>query len=181
MFALTAISLLFYKPNCMSNILENRVSTTFTPDELEKLSTQRKALMAVIKPKTVALNEAELASLSSMAVDNFVFVQETVKTSDEEGMALLPPAIAALVPELQKDADFYDQLDVEEAMMEDLITRIRHTKRLVAHESYNMANRIYGLYQSLAESGVPGAAARYNILKDRYKDNGGGRPAEEQR
>lgn len=164
----------------MSNILENRVSTTFTKDELTDLTSQRNALMAILKPKTVALTEDELKNLSSMAVDNFVFVQETVKTTDAEGVSILPPAIAAMIPELQTDVTFYDQLDTEEAMLEDLLTRIRHTKRLVAHESYKVANNVYSLYQTLAGSGVPGAAARYNILKDRYKDNGGGgRPVEE--
>lgn len=160
----------------MSNILENRVSTSFTQEELTKLGDQRKALMLILKPKTVALTDDELKSLSSMAVDNFVFVQETVKTTDAEGVSLLPPAIAAMVPELQTDVTFYGQLDTEEAMLEDLLTRIRHTKRLVAHESYNVANNVYGLYQSLSGAGVPGAAARYNILKERYKDNGAGRP-----
>lgn len=57
---------------------------------------------------------------------------------------------------------------------------IRHTKRVVAHESYSVANKVYELYQVLSESGVPGAAARYNILKERYKDNAGGRPLDEQ-
>ena len=74
--------------------MENRVSTTFTPDELSKLATQRKALLAVIQPKTVALNEEELSSLSSISVDNFVFVKEAVTVSDEDAAAMLPPAIA---------------------------------------------------------------------------------------
>lgn len=160
----------------MSNVLENRVSTSFTPDELAKLATQRNALMDILKPKTVALNEEELKSLSSMAVDNFVFVQETVKTTDAEGKSLLPPHIALMVPEMETDVTFYNQLDAEEAMMEDLLTRIRHTKRLVAHESYSVANSVYGYYQNLSADGVPGAAARVNILKDRYKGNGPGRP-----
>lgn len=163
----------------MANILENRVSATFTKDELTQLATQRNALMAILKPKTLALTEDELKTLSSMAVDNFVFVQEAVKTTDAEGVSLLPPAIANLVPEMQTDVLFYEQLATEETLLEDLLTRIRHTKRLVAHESYNVANSVYILYQTLAEKGVPGAAARYNLLKERYKDNGGGRPADE--
>ena len=163
----------------MSNILENRVSATFNKDEVAELAAQRNALMAVIKPKTVALNDVELGSLGSISVDNFVFVKETLKTTDAEGVSLLPPSVAGLVPELAKDVIFYEQLDAEETAMEDLLTRIRHTKRLVAHESYKVANSVYEKYQSLAEDGVPGAASRYNTLKGRYKDNGsGGRSAE---
>jgi hypothetical protein len=160
----------------MKNVIENRVSATFTKDELADMLDKRKDLMAIIKPKTIALNDEELASLGSMAVDNFVFVKETLKTTDEEGVALLAPGIAAMVPEFTIDVAFFDQLAAEEAAMEDLLTRIRHTKRLVAHESYKVANSVYGQYQSLAEDGIPGAAARFNLLKERYKGNGPGRP-----
>jgi hypothetical protein len=166
------------KHNSMSNVLENRVSTTFAKEELDKMAAQRNSFMAIIKPKTVALNETELSSLSSISVDNFVFVKDTVTATDAEGAALLPPAIATLAIELDKDVTFYEQLDAEEATLTDVLTRLQHTKRLVAHESYMVANAIYEQYQSLANAGVPGAATRYNILKERYKHNGGGRPAE---
>ena len=161
------------------NILNNRVSTTFTEDELTRLATQHKTLMEILKPKTVALTPDELKDLSGIAVDNFVFVNETKDVTDAEGISLLPPSTADMVPELHIDVTFYQQLGFEEKMLEDLLTRIRHTRRLVAHESYNVANSVYKKFQSLAEDGVPGAMARYNVLKERYKDNGGGRPTDE--
>lgn len=163
----------------MANILENRVSNSFTKEELDQLGTHRKNLMAIVKPKTVALNADELSSLGSISVDNFVFVKDTLTSADAEGVALLPPAIGGLVTELKTDVTFFEQLDSEEAALTDLLTRIQHTKRVVAHESYKVANAIYEQYQALAAAGVPGATSRYNLLKERYKNNGAGRTAEE--
>lgn len=163
----------------MANVMENRISTTFTETELNELASARTAYMNVIKAKTVALTGDELFSLSSMAVSNFVFVKDTLQASDAEGISLLPPAMAALVSEATKDAAMFAQLDAEELMLQDMLTRIQHTKRLSAHEAYNASVKLYQQYQVLAEAGVPGAATRHNALKDRFKDNGGGRPAAE--
>lgn len=162
----------------MANIFENRVSTTFTQEELDQLTVQQTEYMKFIKPKTLALTQPELESLSSMAVDNFVFVKEALEATDAEGAALIAASVATMVPELEKDVTFFNQLNAQEALLTDLLTRVQHTKRVVAHESYNVANAIYGQYQSLASIGTPGAVSRYNKLKERYEDNGGGRPAE---
>jgi hypothetical protein len=133
--------------------------------------------MNILRSKTLALTAEELSSLSSMAVSNFVFVKDTLQASDPEGLSLLPPAIAALVPEAGKDASVFTQFDAEELLLLDLLTRVQHTKRVAAHEAYNVATKVYEQYQMLAEAGVPGAITRYNALKERFKDNGGGRPA----
>ena len=69
----------------MANIFENRVSTTFTQEELDQLAAQQTEYMKFIKPKTIALTQPELESLSSIAVDNFVFVKEALNVSDSEG------------------------------------------------------------------------------------------------
>jgi hypothetical protein len=99
-----------------------------------------------------------------------------LNATDNEGRALVAGAFAALVPELAKDVALFEQLDAEEMQLTDLLTRIQHTKRVAAHESYKVATQLYGQYQSLTEAGVPGAVTRYNMLKERFKDNGGGRP-----
>lgn len=56
---------------------------------------------------------------------------------------------------------------------------VQHTRRLAAHECYQVASAIYRQYQHLAEAGVPGAMTRYNGLKSRFAGNGGGRPKDE--
>jgi hypothetical protein len=164
----------------MANVLENRISTTFTPDELRQMISSREDYLTALRAKTVALTPEELASLGSLAVDNFVFVQDTLKASDAEGRSMVAAAIAGMVPELEKDVALFEQLDTEELLLTDALTRIQHTKRLAAHESYKVATKLYEQYQSLADAGVPGAVARYNLLKERFKNNGGGRPADEQ-
>ena len=55
--------------------------------------------------------------------------------------------------------------------------RLQQTKRVVAAESFNVANKIYEQYQNLADAGVAGALTRADKLKTRYQNNGGGRPA----
>lgn len=162
----------------MANLKNNRFSTTFTTKELEELAASREAYLNNLKAKTVALTPEELASFNSLAVDNFVFVKDMILSNDAEGLALMPPIYAAEAPELGKDTTVFDQLDAEELMLDDLKLRVQHTKRLVAHEAYALATKFYKLYKQMAEDGVPGAAARYNALKARFKDNGSGRPAE---
>jgi hypothetical protein len=163
----------------MANVMENRISTTFTETELKDLKTARDAYMNILQAKTLALTADELDSLSSMAVSNFVFVKDTLQASDAEGLSILPPAIAAMMPEAGKDANVFAQFDAEELMLLDMLTRIQHTKRVAAHEAYSVCSKAYRQYQMLAEAGVPGAVTRYNALKDRFKENGSsGRPAE---
>jgi hypothetical protein len=163
----------------MANVMENRISTTLTETELNELTIARTGYMNILRAKTLALTAEELSSLNSMAVSNFVFVKDTLQASDAEGASLLPPAIAALIPEASKDAGVFTQLDAEELLLQDLLTRVQHTKRMAAHEAYNVCTKVYEQYQMLAEAGVPGAVTRYNALKDRFKDNGGGRPKDE--
>lgn len=162
----------------MTNVQSNRFSKTFTQVEADELAISRRAYLDLVKDKTIALTPDELNELSSMAVDNFVFVKDMLMANDAEGIAMLPPAYAAEAPELSKDTSVFDFLDMEEMMIDDLKLRIQHTKRLVAHEAYSLAIKFYKLYKQMAEDGVPGAAARYNALKARFKDNGGGRAIE---
>ena len=159
----------------MSNIFENRLTTNFTETEINQLAASREAYLKSLLPKTVALTSDELSSLSSMAVNNYVFVLDTVKATDAEGQAMLPPAYAQLVPILKDETDFFIQLDKEELELMDMITRVQHTKRLAAHQSYLTSTAFYKQYQVLAEAGVPGAMSRYNDLKERFSDNGPGR------
>lgn len=163
----------------MANVMENRISTSLTEKELQEMTAGLAAYMAPLRAKTVALTPDELGSLNSLAVDNFVFVKDALQASDAEGLALLPPVLAGLVPEMQKDVDFFGQLDAEELQLLDALTLVQHTKRLVAHEAYKVATQLYAIYGQLAAAGVPGAAARYDLLKVRFKDNGGGRPKTE--
>jgi hypothetical protein len=156
--------------------MENRISTRFTEKDLQNLQAGKELYMNTLRAKTLALTKAELDSLSSMAVDNFVFVKDAATASDAEGQALLPPAFATLVAEMQTDVAYFEQLDAEELQLIDTLNRVQHTKRLVAHEAYQVASNLYATYGQLAEAGVPGAAARHSALKARFKDNGGGRP-----
>ncbi len=163
----------------MANVTENRISTRLTEKETQELANARGAYMATLRLKTMALTAVELGKLNSMAVDNFVLVKDTLQTCDAEGVSLLAPAIAAMVPEAEKDAAVFNQLDAEELFLKDMLTRVQHTKRIAAHEAYTVATKVYEQYKVLAEAGIPGAITRYDALKERFKNNGAGRPKEE--
>jgi hypothetical protein len=162
----------------MSNILQNRISTTFTTTEEAALAVQHTAYSAIINPKMVTLTEDQLAKMPSIDVDNYVFVGDTITVSDTEGVAMLPPSIGSLVAEMVKDYTLYKQIDVEIAWHMAQIVLLQQTQRLAAYESYTVANKIYELFKSLAEAGVPGAQAKYDFLKARYKSKGAGRPTD---
>lgn len=161
----------------MSNITVNRVSNTFSPADLTALAAQHTAYSTIINAKTVSLTADEENALPGIDVDNYVFVKDTIAATDAEGLAMLPPTYAAMSPELTKDAGFFEQLDAEENWLMAQLTRVRQTKRVVAAESYNVSNKFYEQYQNLADAGIPGAQARVDKLKARYKNNGSGRPA----
>jgi hypothetical protein len=160
----------------MANINVNRVSNTFTTAELTSLGTAHTNYSGIINGKTVTLTKDEEDALPSIDVDNYVFVKDALAVTDAEGLAMLPPAYAALAPELAKDVTFFEQLDSEENWLMAQLTRVQQTKRVVAAESYKVANVLYNQYQNLADAGVPGAQVRADKLKERYKGNGGGRP-----
>lgn len=160
----------------MANILENRISTSFTTAEETALTAQHAAYAAIINPKMVTLTDDELKGLPSIDVDNYVFVNDTITVTDAEGVAMLPPNIAAQIPKMAKDYTFYKQIDAEIAWLLGIVDKLKRTQRLAAAESYAVANKIYEMYGSLADAGVPGAQAKYDYLKARYKGNGGGRP-----
>ena len=160
----------------MANINVNRVSNTFSAADQTALNTQHSAYSALINSKTISLTTDEEDALSGIDVDNYVFVKDTVAATDAEGIAMLPPALAAFVPELVKDVTFFEQLDAEENWLNAQLTRVRQTKRVVASEGFNVSNKIYEQYQNLADAGIAGALTRADKLKARYRNNGAGRP-----
>lgn len=165
----------------MSNITVNRVSTTLTATEQTNLNTIKANYVAAIDSKCVTLTKDQADGLKGVDVKNLVFCQRTVKANDAEGVAMLPPSIAAIAPELVKDVTFFDQLDTEEKWLEGRLLKIRQTKKVIADEMYNGGLKCYGIYETLAAAGVPGAQARYDQLKYHFEDNGAGRPPIDER
>jgi hypothetical protein len=159
----------------MANINVNRVSNTFTAAELTSLGTAHTTYSGIINGKTITLTKEEEAALPGIDIDNYVFVKDALSVTDAEGLAMLPPAFAAPAPELVKDVSFFEQLDSEENWLMAQITRVQQTKRVVAAESYKVANVLYNQYQNLADAGVAGAQTKAEKLAARYKNNGGGR------
>jgi hypothetical protein len=156
----------------MSNVTINRVSTTLTATELTSLAAARTSYNAVIDGKLVTITDEEEKSLNGIDVDNVVFIADVIKANDAEGVAMVPPSIAAYAPELVKDYTLFDQLDAEEKWHLGRLEKIRQTKKVLANEAYNVALLFYKQFDYLADAGVPGAAAKRDQLKWRFDNNG---------
>ena len=88
----------------------------------------------------------------------------------------MPPALAALVTNLDNDLKFSNQLtDFENNFIKQIQQKVADTKRRAAHEAYTASLAVYKIIEALAEVGVDGAQAAYDILKVRFE--GQGRPA----
>jgi len=56
--------------------------------------------------------------------------------------------------------------------------RVEHTRRLAGHEAYVGSLAVYKIIEALAAMGIPQAVAAYNLLKERFANQGGTKPAD---
>ena len=160
----------------MSNITINRVKTTFSATETTNLEAAHATYSSIIDSKMVTLTDEEASRLKGVDVVNAVFVMDVIKANDAEGVGMMPPAVAALAPELVKDNTFLDQLDKEEKWLLEELEKIRQTKKVVADEAYSVSLVFYNQYKTLADAGIPGAKGKYQQLKGRFEGTHIGRP-----
>lgn len=155
----------------MANITSNLLNTTIPVIDLGTVQTSLAGISTTLGGVLRALTDDERASLFSLDENNKVFVEEALNEITTNG-ALLPSAVSATF--LASDLELFNQLDGLESQVENLLTRIKDTKRLAGHESYAMSLTIYTLYKSLAAVGVAGAQQSADRLGERFQQQGGG-------
>ncbi|MGE0638370.1 MAG: hypothetical protein AB7G44_09645 [Bacteroidia bacterium] len=158
----------------MANITDNLLNTSIPAAGLAAVQTGITGIATVLDPITHTLIDEQRESLLSLNVDNKVFVEEALVEITTNG-AILPSAVNAAF--LANDLLFFNQLSGIETQLENLLIRIKDTKRLAGHEAYAMALTIYTLYKALAAAGVPGAQQSADKLGERFNQQGGGAPA----
>jgi hypothetical protein len=168
--------------NKMANIMKNRINTVLSQNTVDLIN---KSLQTVIQqlPEqgTITLEDQDRYDLPSLDVDNKAFVEDAIDEIRMRGAGIIPVFITADM--IATDLTMYSQLDRMYATVMDVLQRIKDMRRIVASEAYGGAGVAYGIFDTAAQAGLPGAQAAYDRLKSRYKNNGksngGGTPSQE--
>ncbi|MFA6059785.1 MAG: hypothetical protein WC756_16390 [Taibaiella sp.] len=163
----------------MANIMKNRINTVLSQNAVTLINDSLKAIMDQLPEKgTITLEDGDRHSLASLDVDNKAFVEDAIAELTSRGKDIIP---AFITPQMmQVDLAMYSQLDRIHGDVMDLLQRIEDMRRIVASEAYGVANVVYGVFDTAAQAGLPGAQAAYDKMKPRYKNNGAGAPKKEQ-
>ena len=163
----------------MANLNINRLNATIPAAVKAAVDTDLNDVLTAIDPFTTTLIEEERVSQFSLKEENFVFAYEALM--QVEGLLnLVPPAMATLVTDFKNDLDLYTQLrEIENGKLRQITNRVADSRRLAGHEAYLGALAVYKLIGAMAGMGVEGADPAYQILKERFA-NQGGRPGGEE-
>jgi hypothetical protein len=151
----------------MSNITENRLNMTILAADITIIN----GAIATIAGKLPAgsLNEDQRKDMLSMDVDNKVFAEDCMNEIGISGTGIIPPFITPV--NIQNDLTLFEQLDVIEAALLNLLQKVSDLKRITADEAMTLANAIYKMYEMANLAGVSGAKQAYDKLKARYARN----------
>jgi len=159
----------------MANIIQNRIDAVLDPSTVAKIRDYIiDAISMLPEQGNISLNDDERYNLASIDVDNKAFVEDVISVMKHSGTTVLPGYINANM--VETDLILFTQMDDIFGYIEDFRRRVMDLRRLSASEAMNVSNKVLGLYQSAADSAVPGAQAGYDKMKERYKNNGGGNP-----
>lgn len=148
----------------MSNTPQNKLSAAMSEKDILAV---KKSIADIVKsmPFLIGLSEGEKKRMTKMNTANKVFVEDVIKTYDSI-KPILPNFIS--VDEVSRDLQLFDQLDEVEVQVEELLEKVRSTRRLAGSEAYSSALMIYQLLKTASKAGVPGSAANYSFLKSRF-------------
>ena len=160
----------------MANINTNIVNTTISQADLTTLNTGSAAIMTLLQPYFVSLTDEERTSLFSLKEENLVFAYLALQQAKNLGN-LIPPALSTLVANLENDLQYQQQLmEFENNFIKQLTQKVADSKRRAAHEAYVGGLAVYKIIEALASISVDGAQVGYDILKERFANQGGGAP-----
>jgi len=163
----------------MANLNVNRLNGTLPVPVETAVNTDLTNVLTAIDPYTTTLVEEERSTLLSLKEENFVFAYQAL-TQAQLLSNLIPPAMATLVTDLQNDLGLHAMLrDMEDGVLSQIKNRIADSRRLAGHEGYLGALAVYKLIGAMASMGVEGADPAYQLLKERFAEQGG-RPGGEE-
>ena len=152
----------------MSNISVNRIEITMTPVQITGVKTAVQSAETNM-PFLLGLTTEERMSLPKINVANKAFVEDAINAMVNNA-TILPSYLD--VNKMKTDLTLFTQLDELAALIRRLLEKIEDTQMLAGSESYVSALTAYRLFEASALAGVPGADSIYDLLKQRFTNNG---------
>jgi len=157
----------------MANIEDNLVNTPLTPVDETAVDTNLTTVLTTLEPYTRGLTEEQLRSFFSLKEENLVFAV-LVKDQAQILGSLIPPALSSVVTNLENDLSLHGQMSqIDSGLIAQIQLRLQHTRRLAGHEAFVGSLALYKVIEALASMGIPQAIAAYNLLKERFANQGG--------
>ncbi|WP_299897186.1 hypothetical protein [uncultured Aquimarina sp.] len=153
----------------MSNVLNNRLSVTVDPAVITEVKNRIEEINTLL-PFLTGLTKEERRTLPKINRSNKIFVEDTLDSMRQNGN-ILPNFIS--VDEVEKDYDLYNELKVLALELAQLTEKVNDTHILAGSEAYTTSLLAYKMFGVAANSGVAGAEALHNRLKERFVIAGG--------
>lgn len=158
----------------MSNISENRINVVIAPADITIINNSLATIAAKL-PTNTTLTDEQRESYNAIDVENKVFAEDCLTEAQLNGTGIVSAYIN--LTNLQNDLTVFNQLDIIESAVNNILKRIADAKRIAGHEGYGQANVIYDDFKDAHENGIANSTTSYEKLNVRYtaQGNKGGR------
>jgi hypothetical protein len=156
----------------MSNPQSNRTDVTVSALDMTAIAGGFTTVNTKLATYVQGLTENERESLFSLAEENLVFTNDVFAQATVLN-ASLPAAAQTILSNMSNDMTLGTQMNtIIETMVMPVMRSALDTKRLADHEAYTAALALYKIIEAMAELGIPGFQAAYDILKVRFANQG---------
>jgi hypothetical protein len=153
----------------MSNVNQNLVDQTLDPLAVTAITDALDIVESSLPDTT--LTDEERQNYNAISVDNKIFAEEVLDEMTTNTTVTIPAFYNK--DHLANDLALFEQVESIKSRMLNLVQRLDDLQRVAGHESYGMGTAVYGMFEMMARSGMPGAQASYDRLKARYAGQGG--------
>lgn len=148
----------------MSNLTNNRLNITMTPDQINSVKAALETIYTNM-PFLTGLTTEERTSLPKINVSNKAFTEDAINAAANNA-SMLPSFLN--VPNMQTDMSLFSQLDELLILVRQLNEKLEDTQMLAGSEAYVSALTAYKLFGAAAEAGIAGADAIDSQLRSRF-------------
>lgn len=158
----------------MSYLTKNRLDVTLSSTDVDEIKTAFRTINSNL-PFLIGLTKKERMNLPKINVSNKIFVEDVLNAAKNNSHML--PAILTH-DGIQKDLELFESLDELVNEAQKLAEQLSDTAMLAGSESLVGALTLYRFFGASAKSGVPGADAVFDKLKERFTNQGTPDPEE---
>ena len=154
------------------SIQSNRVNTMLDAAKIDNIRKKFQELEAELD-FIIGLTIDERVNLPKINVANRTFVMDSLSALQTNG-SFMPAYLN--VADMTADITLYNQLEEFTQRAAQLSEKLGDTQMLAGSEAYVSSLAAYRLFEAAAKAGLPGADAVYDLLKQRFADQGGSTP-----